>query len=39
MATELKTDSWHRHMLYRNDERYMTFKPDDERRKAADAGK
>jgi hypothetical protein len=26
-------------MLYRSGERYMTFKPDDERRKATDAGK
>jgi hypothetical protein len=22
MATQLKTDSWHRYMLYRSDERY-----------------
>ena len=39
MATELKTDSWHRYVLYRRDEQYMTFRPDDERRKAAEAGK
>ncbi|SAL34394.1 hypothetical protein [Caballeronia humi] len=39
MATELKTDSWHRYVLYRNSDRYMPFAPDDERRNAVEAGK
>jgi hypothetical protein len=39
MATELKTDSSRRYALYRSDERYMTFEPEDDREKAADAGK
>jgi hypothetical protein len=39
MATELKTDSWHRYMLYRSDERYMRFEAEEDRKKAAEAGK
>ena len=39
MATELKTDSWHRYVLYRNSDRYIPFAPDDERRNAVEAGK
>ncbi|SAL37897.1 hypothetical protein [Caballeronia telluris] len=39
MAIELKTDSWHRYMLYRGDEPYMTYDPEDARRLAAEAGK
>lgn len=39
MATELKTDSWPRYMLYRGDEQYMTFKPEEARKEAAEAGK
>ena len=26
MASELKTDAWHRYMLYRRDEQYMTLR-------------
>ena len=36
---ELKTDSWHRYMLYRGDERYMTFEPEEKRKEAVEAGK
>jgi hypothetical protein len=39
MAAELKTDSWHRYMLYRSNERYMTFEPEEKRKEAVDAGK
>ncbi|TDV13900.1 hypothetical protein [Paraburkholderia caballeronis] len=39
MATELKTDSWHRYVLYRRDDQYMTFQPDEDRRKAVEAGR
>jgi hypothetical protein len=39
MAAELKTDAWHRYMLYRSSERYMTFEPEEKRKEAVDAGK
>ncbi|MGV2289869.1 hypothetical protein AAHK20_14245 [Trinickia sp. YCB016] len=39
MATELKTDSWHRYMLYQSDERYMRFETEEDRKQAADSGK
>lgn len=39
MATELKTDSWHRYMLYRSDERYRGFESEDRRRDGALAGR
>ena len=39
MATELKTDSWHRYMLYHSDERYMRFETEEDRKQAAVAGK
>jgi len=39
MAIELKTDGWRRYMMYRRDEKYMTFEPEQKRREAAEAGK
>jgi hypothetical protein len=39
MAIELKTDGWHRYMMYRSGEQYMTFEPEQKRREAAEAGK
>ena len=39
MAVELKTDSWYRYTLYRSNERYMAFEPEEKRREAVDAGK
>jgi hypothetical protein len=39
MATELKTDGRRRYMMYRRDEEYMTFEPEQKRREAAEAGK
>ncbi|SAL45181.1 hypothetical protein [Caballeronia humi] len=39
MATELKTDSWHRYVLYRSSERYMPFVSDDQRQGAIEAGR
>ena len=39
MAAELKTDAWHRYMLYRSSERYMTFEPEEKRKEAVEAGK
>jgi hypothetical protein len=39
MAKELKTDAWYRYMLYRGDERYMTFDPEEKRKDAVEAGK
>jgi hypothetical protein len=38
-ATELKTDSWHRYMLYRQDERFLPFASKDERRAAVEKGR
>jgi hypothetical protein len=39
MAKELKTDAWYRYILYRDDERYMTFDPEVKRKDAVEAGK
>lgn len=39
MAAELKTDAWHRYMLYRSSERYMTLEPEEKRKEAVEAGK
>ncbi|SAL44543.1 hypothetical protein [Caballeronia humi] len=40
MAIELKTDAWHRYMLYRsNDARLMPFASCEEKQAATDAGK
>jgi hypothetical protein len=39
MAAELKTDAWHRYMLYRSSERYMTFEVEEKRKEAVEAGK
>jgi hypothetical protein len=39
MSKELKTDAWHRYMLYRGDERYMTFDLEKKRKDAVEAGK
>jgi hypothetical protein len=39
MAKELKTDAWYRYMLYRGDERYMTFDSEEKRKDAVEAGK
>lgn len=38
MATELRTDSWHRYMMYRSDEQYLPFANDNERQQAAEKG-
>lgn len=38
MPTELRTDSWHRYMMYRSDERHTSFADDDEGRKAVEKG-
>jgi hypothetical protein len=39
MATELKTDSWHRYMLYRSNEQTVTFESEEKRKEAVEAGK
>ncbi|SAL36230.1 hypothetical protein [Caballeronia humi] len=39
MATELKTDAWHRYMLYRNAERYLAFELEETRKISVEAGR
>jgi hypothetical protein len=40
MATQPKTDAWHRYMLYRsNDTRLMSFASREEKQAAIDAGR
>jgi hypothetical protein len=39
LATELKTDSWHRYMMYRQEERFLPFASEEERRTAIEKGR
>lgn len=39
MPTELKTDAWHRYMLYRSGEPYMSFESEEKRKATVQAGK
>ncbi|TDV13842.1 hypothetical protein [Paraburkholderia caballeronis] len=39
MTYELRTDSQHRYVMYRRDERYLPFGRDDDRRKAVEKGR